>query len=51
MLVGMDTSVVVEANFSNDQTIYGNVCFYSLALVLSKLSIHTNRSYKCILVI
>ena len=41
MFVGMDTGVVIEANFGNDQTICNNVRFDSLLFVLSKLSIHT----------
>ena len=51
MFVRMDTGVVVEANFGNDQMICDNIRFDSLPSVLSKLSIHTFRSYKCILVI
>ena len=51
MFVRMDTGVVVEANFGNDQMICDNIRFDSLPSVLSKLSIHTDRSYKCILVI
>ena len=51
MYVRMDTGVIVEANFGNYQTILENVRVDLLPCVLSKVSIHTFHSYKCVFVI